>query len=121
MTKQELANKMRDFWVNGDERKDIFETCASYILDNFVAKEDVKDEQETIRDLLCELEKWKALKTNVFSQDSKPRECKQPKPTLPDVPEKFFSGLVNTISITEKIDDLITCYSALKKVVEEKL
>ena len=48
----------------------------------------------------------------------------QPKPTLPDVPKKFevyFTEEYGNKKFEIAINDLIDCYSALKKVVEEKL
>lgn len=151
MNRPQLAQILHDIWLDAElhfknpyafvKGNDVWACMADYVLNTFVAKEAVKEEQATIHDLRCELEKWKALKTNVFSQDSKPRECETmngypickdnptppsicPKPTMPDVPEKI-TGLEaadlptdNEKFIWTKINMLIDRYSALKNVVE---
>lgn len=119
MDKETLADVIFDI---GHKENDACapSTCkvvADYILDNFVSEEDY---QKTVAKLIIE-KRQKEL--DALSQDSKPRECDpyKPKPTLPDVPEKFDWGF-DTMPIENKvINDLINCYSALKKVVEEKL
>jgi hypothetical protein len=159
MDREKLGVKLRQ--IIGDiDTNGKLEEIADYILDNFVAKEDVerdyvymggthnpcaKQEPQTkVYAIASDFERLKELEKSGKPQDSKPMECDplecdpyrdcpdrtdllivkpyKPKPALPDVPEKFPDHVYTDPSwMTCTINDLIDCYSALKKIVEEKL
>lgn len=114
MDKETLADVIFDI---GHKENDACapSTCkvvADYILDNFVSKDTPPS--------ICQHE-WVGQispdRPNYFIC----KHCGKPKPTLPAVPEKLNGLFITDKRVVTAINSLIDCYSALKKVVEEKL